>query len=44
MFGFVGVTDISIIRAEGLALGSQLREKAINTAHVQLATLFQDAA
>jgi len=44
VFGFVGVTDISIIRAEGLALGSQLREKAINTAHVQLATLFQDAA
>src|SRR5579864_4868695 len=32
IFGFVGVTDISVIRAEGLALGAEPRDHAIDAA------------
>jgi FMN-dependent NADH-azoreductase len=29
VFGFLGVTDVRIVRAEGLAIGPQQREAAI---------------
>lgn len=32
VFGFMGVTDISFVTAEGLGLSAEQREKAINTA------------
>jgi FMN-dependent NADH-azoreductase len=44
VFGFLGITDISIIRAEGLALNPQSREHAISTAHAAVEAFFQKAA
>jgi FMN-dependent NADH-azoreductase len=44
VFGFVGITDISIVRAEGLALGPEPRERALNAAASDLAGLFRAAA
>jgi len=44
IFGFIGITDISIIRAEGLAMGSERRAAALDAAQAQLADLFRDAA
>jgi FMN-dependent NADH-azoreductase len=32
LFGFLGVTDISFIRAEGLAMGEEVRHRAVSTA------------
>jgi FMN-dependent NADH-azoreductase len=32
LFGFLGVTDISFIRAEGLAMGEEMRNRAVATA------------
>jgi FMN-dependent NADH-azoreductase len=37
VFGFIGVTDIEVIVAEGINLGPEHREKAVNTA-LQAAT------
>jgi FMN-dependent NADH-azoreductase len=39
IFGFFGITDITFIRAEGIALGEQRREEAINGAEAQIKTL-----
>ncbi len=44
VFAFVGVTDISVIRAEGLAMGTQKRESAISAAQAALGTVLQKAA
>jgi len=44
IFGFVGITDISIIRAEGLAMGVERRAHALDAAQTQVAALFRDAA
>lgn len=38
-FGFLGVTDISIVRAEGLAMGPEDRAKAINSAEQSIQAL-----
>ena len=35
-FAFIGIRDIEIIRAEGLALGPAHREAALNTAHATI--------
>lgn len=44
VFEFVGITDMSIIRADGLAMGPEPRERAITAAHAQLADMFRRAA
>ena len=36
IFAFLGIGDIEIIRAKGLALGSAHREAALNTAHAAI--------
>jgi len=43
-FNFIGITDISVIRADGLAMGQEPRERAIATAHTQFAEMFRRAA
>jgi FMN-dependent NADH-azoreductase len=37
VFGFFGITDIEFIRAEGVSIGPEHREKAIATAHETIA-------
>ncbi|MCY1404500.1 FMN-dependent NADH-azoreductase 1 [compost metagenome] len=36
LFGFIGITDIEIVRAEGLAYGDDVRSKAMSAAHSQI--------
>jgi FMN-dependent NADH-azoreductase len=43
VFAFIGISDIEIIRAEGLALGSTHREAALNAAHATVATTVEAA-
>jgi FMN-dependent NADH-azoreductase len=38
IFAFLGIGDIEIIRAEGLALSPAHREAALNTAHATIPT------
>jgi FMN-dependent NADH-azoreductase len=40
VFGFLGITDIHFIRAEGLAVGAEHRTKALDNAHVEIAAAF----
>ena len=40
LFGFLGITDITFIRAEGLAVGDDHRLKALTKAHAQIAAAF----
>jgi FMN-dependent NADH-azoreductase len=44
VFGFFGVTDIRFVRAEGIALGADQREKAIAQALAQIAEADKIAA
>lgn len=44
VFGFFGVTDIRIVRAEGLAMGDAAREQAIAQAHADIAVHAREAA
>ena len=37
LFGFLGITDIRIVRAEGLAMGNDSRAKALSQAHAEIA-------
>lgn len=37
VFGFLGVTDIEVIRAEGVALGAEQKQQAIDDAERQIA-------
>jgi FMN-dependent NADH-azoreductase len=37
VFGFVGVTDIEFVRAEGIGLGPDHRAKALGNAHAEIA-------
>jgi FMN-dependent NADH-azoreductase len=39
MLGFVGISDVTFVRAEKLALGSEAREQSISAAHGRLANL-----
>jgi FMN-dependent NADH-azoreductase len=39
IFGFFGITDVTFIRAEGVALGAEQRTKAIETARTEIAAL-----
>ncbi|WED42943.1 FMN-dependent NADH-azoreductase [Legionella cardiaca] len=44
IFSFIGITDLTIIRAEGLHLGESLKEKAIAMAEQKIRELFFKAA
>lgn len=39
VFGFFGITDISFVRAEGVALGTEARDKAIEAARGEVTRL-----
>ncbi|TWC23030.1 MULTISPECIES: FMN-dependent NADH-azoreductase [unclassified Pseudomonas] len=43
MFGFLGITDIEIVRAEGLAYGDDMRNKAMSEAKAQIGEQFAAA-
>jgi len=43
MFGFLGITDIEIVRAEGLAYGDDMRTKAMGEAKSQIGEQFAAA-
>lgn len=38
-FGFMGVTDITIVRAEGVNMGSKQRQSALDSALAEIALL-----
>jgi FMN-dependent NADH-azoreductase len=40
LFGFLGITDITFIRAEGLAVGEDHRLKALKDAHLEIDAAF----
>jgi len=43
MFGFLGITDIEFVRAEGLAYGDDIRTKAMSEATLQIGQQFAAA-
>ena len=43
MFGFLGITDIEFVRAEGLAYGDDMRTKAMSEAKLQISQQFAAA-
>jgi len=43
MFGFLGITDIEFVRAEGLAKGDEMRAKGMNQAKAQIGEQFAAA-
>lgn len=43
-FGFIGVTDLEIIRAEGVAMGPEHRESALHRAHQSIRDSRRQAA
>lgn len=44
VFGFLGVTDVRIVRAEGLALGDAARAAALASASLEIKSITTDAA
>lgn len=44
VFGFLGITDVRIVRAEGLAMGDDAKKAAIAAAETELLTLVAQAA
>jgi FMN-dependent NADH-azoreductase len=44
VFGFLGVTDIEVVRAEGLAISPQQREESIAAAHASIRVPLAEAA
>ena len=44
MFNFMGVTDVSYVRAEGIGMGPEARAKALETAHASIDALVTVAA
>ncbi|WEK07247.1 MAG: FMN-dependent NADH-azoreductase [Candidatus Pseudomonas colombiensis] len=44
LFGFLGITDIEFVRAQGLAYGEEVRNKAMNDAQVQISEQLFSAA
>lgn len=44
VFGFLGITDVRIVRAEGLAMGDQSRAQAIAAATASIKALATDSA
>ncbi|WP_417692363.1 FMN-dependent NADH-azoreductase [Pseudomonas sp.] len=43
MFGFLGITDIEFVRAEGLAYGDEMRSKVMSEAKLQISEQFAAA-
>jgi FMN-dependent NADH-azoreductase len=43
VFGFLGITDIEFVRAEGLAYGDDMRAKAMHEAQLQIGQQFAAA-
>ncbi|KRW58146.1 FMN-dependent NADH-azoreductase [Pseudomonas sp. TTU2014-080ASC] len=41
MLAFFGITDVQVVRAEGLAFGADARAASINAAQQQISTLFR---
>jgi FMN-dependent NADH-azoreductase len=39
VFGFLGITDIGFIRAEGIALGAEQRQQALDSAEAEIKAL-----
>jgi FMN-dependent NADH-azoreductase len=39
VFGFLGITDVTFVRAEGVALGTEARDKAIEAARAEVTKL-----
>jgi FMN-dependent NADH-azoreductase len=44
LLGFIGITDVTFIRAEKLAFGPEAREQALGSAHAALTALFATKA
>lgn len=44
VLAFMGVTDVRVVRAEGVNRGAEQREAALRQAHAQIASLFEPAA
>ena len=44
VFGFIGITDVEFVRAEGLGIGPEQRAKAINEAHAAIEARLPAAA
>lgn len=44
VFGLIGITDVTVIRAEGIGLGPDARTKAIESAEARIDGLFSKAA
>jgi FMN-dependent NADH-azoreductase len=44
VFGFVGITDIEFVRAEGIGMGPDYRAKALTDAHAKIAERLPIAA
>ena len=44
VFGFLGITDVRFVRAEGLAMGDAAKTQALASAHTQLRAAASDAA
>ena len=44
VFGFLGITDIEFVRAEGIGMGPDQRAKAINDAHAEIGSRLPVAA
>ena len=36
VFGFIGISDVEFVRAEGVNLGAETREKSIREAHAAI--------
>ncbi|MFQ3787100.1 FMN-dependent NADH-azoreductase [Halomonas sp. A29] len=41
VFGFIGIDDVTVIRAEGVAMGDEMRQSALETAHEAIAKTFK---
>jgi FMN-dependent NADH-azoreductase len=42
MLGFLGMTDVHWVYAEGLAMGAPVAEKAMQSAYTEIEALFAD--
>jgi FMN-dependent NADH-azoreductase len=44
MFGFLGITDVRFVRAEGVAMGAEAKEQAMEAANVAIRAAVSEAA
>jgi len=44
VFGFVGITDIQFVRAEGVAMGEAAKAQALGAADLSIKALVAEAA